>query len=147
MTAPDDLIICGARLAGSQVSQSGTERHRELFRNYLRVLRPMVELVSQWWLEQVEYQTRALGTEAKARKALIIETPAGPAGHVQFAPIVREYWLACDALNATLDKRDWVDPPKFLLQWLIDARDSLCVEVLASQPYWPMGLSKDGRWF
>jgi hypothetical protein len=146
LTAPDDLIICGARLAGSTVRQPGTDQHRDLFVRYHEVLRPMVELVSQWWFEQMEYQTKQLGSPAKARKELILETPAGPAGHVQFAPIVRRYWLACDTLNATINKDEWVDPPKLLLEWLVQSKDTLSVEVVASQPYWPIGLTKDGQW-
>jgi hypothetical protein len=107
----------------------------------------MVAIVSQWWFEQMDYRTKQLGDEQEARRQLIVEEPAGPAGHVQFAPLIREYWLACDALNGTLEKRDWLDPPKFLLGWLIRDRLTLPVETVASQPYWPMGLTKDGRWF
>jgi hypothetical protein len=76
LTAPDDLIVCGARLAGSTVVQPGTLEHRALYGRYIEVLRPRVDLVTEWWLDQMEYQTKQLGSAEKARRELLLGVAA-----------------------------------------------------------------------
>lgn len=147
LTSPDDLIACGARLVGSATPQTGTVAHRELLASYLTQLRPVAEQALQWWEEAMSYQTAQRGDANAARTALLEEYPAGPAAQGRFVAVVRAYWLRCDALNASLERGQWVDPPKFLLEWVNAAGDDASVEVLASQPYWPICLTKDGQWF
>ncbi|MBZ9961174.1 hypothetical protein FJ959_22970 [Mesorhizobium sp. B2-2-4] len=144
LEAPDDLMLSGAPLAGSAVPQPGAPPHRELFATYLDQLRPHVERVASDWQEAMTYQTVRLGSPEAARDFLTQEYPAGPAADMHFIAVVRKFWLACDALND--GGAESVDPPIFLLAWVIEAGENLCVEVLASQPYWPVGLSKEGRW-
>ncbi|MFM0323561.1 hypothetical protein [Caballeronia glebae] len=147
LEAPDDLIAVGrARLAGSSARQSGVALHRDLFERYLTALKPVVSITWQEWSEAMKEETHRLGSKDKAREALLFEDAAGPAADMRFIGVIREFWLACDAINRTLDKADWLDPPVLLLAWLIERRETLCAEVVASQPYWPMGLSKDGQW-
>lgn len=146
LEAPDDLILSGARLAGSAVPQPGGQPHRTLFSAYLERLRPQVERVAANWQEAMSYQTGRLGSPEAARDFLIQEYPAGPAADMQFVAVIREFWLACDALNRELPAEDAVDPPKLLLGWLIEAGENLCVEVVASQPYWPVGMTLGGEW-
>ncbi|MEI8720153.1 MULTISPECIES: hypothetical protein [unclassified Mesorhizobium] len=146
LEAPDDLMLSGAPLAGSAVPQPGAPRYRELFTTYLDELRPHVERVASDWQEAMTYQTGRLGSPEAARDFLIQEYPAGPAADMHFIAVVRKFWLACDALNHGLGATESVDPPKFLLAWVIEAGENICVEVLASQPYWPVGLSKERRW-
>ncbi len=146
LEAPDDLKLSGARLAGSLEMQHGTGRHRQLFDTYLQKLRPHVERVAAAWQEAMEYQASRLGSPQSARDFLIQEYPAGPAADMHLIAVIRQFWLACDALNGELDESNWVDPPKLLLEWMIDAGEDECVQVLASQPYWPIGLTRDGQW-
>jgi hypothetical protein len=147
LTSPDDLIQCGVRLAGSSIRQTGTTEHRQLFKQYLLHLTDRVNVVASEWLESVEGLTTKLGDAESAREQLILEYPAGPATDMRFIGIVRTYWLACDALNGQLQKEQWLDPPRFLLQWVEEVQGGdLCVEVLASQPYWPIGLDEHGNW-
>jgi hypothetical protein len=147
LVASDDLIASTVRLSGSTVDQNGTQRHRDLFQGYLSELRPVVEFAVNWWVEAMAYQTEQQGNAERARQSLLEEYPAGPASQGRFVAVVRKYWLACDALNATLPPSAWLDPPKFLLGWPIETGESLAVEVLASQPYWPICLTEDGQWF
>lgn len=146
LTAPDDLILCGAAIDGSHVDQPGTVRHRQLFSNYLVALKYQVDRVAARWQESIEALTAKLGSVERARKELILEYPAGPAADMHFIAVVRHYWLACQTLNCEVRPSDRVDPPKLLLKWVMEANEDLCVEVLASQPYWPIGLTRDGRW-
>ena len=147
LTAPDDLIDCGARLAGSAEEQPGTEAHQELFCRYLAELLPCVVRALQWWGESMSWHLSQTGDSTLARTMLLEKHPAGPASDGIFIATIRKYWLACDELNASRPPREWVDPPRFLLKWAMQADQKLAVQVLASQPYWPVCMQRDGRWF
>lgn len=147
LVAPDDLIAGGARrLAGSAVEQAGTPAHRALHAEYLAALRPVVAEAAEWWRRSMAYQADQTGSEEAARATLIQMHPAGPASDMHVIGVVRTYWLACDGINRGVAPEEWLDPPKFLLAWTIAAGEALAVEVLASQPYWPIGLTAEGEW-
>lgn len=147
LTAPDDLIACGARLAGSATVQKGTEAHRQLFDRYLAELRVCVLRAVRWWDEGMTWQLGQAGDATTARTNMLEQHPAGPASDGIFIATVRKYWIACDELNAGLPPQHWVDPPRLLLEWTAQAGESMAIQVLASQPYWPICMHRDGRWF
>jgi hypothetical protein len=146
LMAPDDLIVCSARLAGSDVEQRGVQAHQDLFREYLGTLQPVARQVADWWLGAIAQRQQALGNAEEARKELIATFPAGPAQDPRLIRVVREYWLACDQINQGIARADWVDPPRLLLAWAAERADSVSREVLASMPYWPLGMTESGEW-
>jgi hypothetical protein len=147
LITPYDLMACGVQFAGPGAPQTGAPLHRKIFYDYMAELRPEVWRVANWWLKGIARLTGELGSADEARRTLILEYPAGPAADMHFIAIVRRYWLSCSQCNDSLPIGQWVDPQVLLLQWTIAAKETTCVEVLASQPYWPLGLTREGTWF
>lgn len=57
---------------------------------------------------------------------------------------IREYWLACAALNERAPLKG-VEPSAFILDRLKQVRPDLA-DVIARLPYWPIGQDEKGRW-
>jgi hypothetical protein len=57
---------------------------------------------------------------------------------------VRKYWLACQTLNDS-HPATAVTPATFIVDRLRGKRPDLAA-VVAQFPYWPVGLTADGRW-
>jgi hypothetical protein len=82
------------------------------------------------------------GDEARAREAFAGYGPLYTDPYIIGA--VREYWLACDALNRA-EPETAVAPHIFVLEWLREARADLA-QIVAEYPYWPIGQDAKGGW-
>jgi hypothetical protein len=147
LTAPLDLLPCGAPVwrsgHGFRVSQS----HRAMFLRYRGEVDLVTGVALRWWEETLEARKELGPNERQAIREAWIARPAGPASFPGLVSLVRDFWLSCHALNTQCDVEDRVPPEVFLLQWLIEDGDyQQAVNVLACMPYWPIGLDRDGNW-
>jgi len=144
LQSPQDL-----RRSGAPVLPLGTSNpsavHRDLFRAYERDLTHAAETATIWWNSLLQISSQPPKTEKQILEVWI-RRPAGPAAHPAVVGVVRQYWLACHALNQTDTDAHKVAPEVFLLQWLVDAGRDELVAVLTCLPYWPIGLSESGNW-
>ena len=99
-----------------------------------------------FWRPLIVAKKTAERSEQEAARAAWMRRPAGPASYPGMVALVREYWLACDALNRKCAEEERVPPWTFLLSWLMDESHYEAVGVLACMPYWPIGLDEDGNW-
>jgi hypothetical protein len=83
------------------------------------------------------------GDEARAREADAESPPPSVDPHV--IAVIREYWLAVDALNATMPESSRVEPLDFVFGRLAQQAPDLH-EFLATLPFWPMGQDEQGGW-
>ena len=120
--------------------------HARLHDDYLGDLRTALSLAEPWWEGTIEAQERLGLSRDDALDAAFTRRAAGAASHPRVVWIVRTYWLQVEELNAAAAPEDRVYPEVFLLKWLIDAGHDDLVTLLACMPYWPMGLTADGRW-
>jgi hypothetical protein len=83
------------------------------------------------------------GNEARAREAAAEAAP--PSTDPYVIAVIREYWLAVDALNATVPANARVEPLDFVFGQLARRAPEL-YEFLSTLPFWPMGQDEQGRW-
>ncbi len=123
-----------------------SERHRELFAEYVEEVDYVTAVALQWWQQTVTARQAAAEGDPRAERKAWIDRPAGPASYPGLVALIRDYWLACDRLNSEVPETQRVAPWTFLLGWLLDGRYQQCVSVLACMPYWPIGLDEAGHW-
>jgi hypothetical protein len=100
-------------------------------------------------MQQHEKRVRSIaverfdGDEARAREVVGQEKP--PCTDRRVIAVIRQYWLACDRLNASLAPAQRVEPLAFIFDSLAQDAPDLYT-FLAPMPYWPMGKDDAGRW-
>jgi hypothetical protein len=146
LAAPSDLAQCGARLGGHPTLANASEPHRLIFLEYEGHLKLAALAAMDWWNKTVEARLQAASNRQGVVHAAWRSRPAGPASFPGFVALIRDYWLKCDALNENCRDDQRVSPETMLLAWLLDDRHSLEVQVISCMPYWPIGLSREGKW-
>jgi hypothetical protein len=145
LAAPADLALSGATVvAYSPAANQASKLHRDLFQKYRKELKTVLGDAVQWWDHRTQSFEEELGNAKQARLANWREFPAGPVSDPYTVAVLREYWLACDALNAKVTPQ--VAPEQFLLQWVLDEGDMATAELLSAMPYWPVGMDASGHW-
>lgn len=121
--------------------------HRQLFSEYLEGLTTVYSITEQWWSGLIDAQARENSSERDtAMRMAFLRRVAGPASDPQFVAVIREFWLRCVALNASLAEGDKVPPQVLLLGWLVEAEQNDFVRLVTCMPYWPIGLDAMGNW-
>ena len=115
-----------------------TAEHAQLFHAYRAHLHLTLLQTQQWWAGIVSVRGSV--------EAAYLHTPVGPVVDPHVIGVIRAYWLACEAINATLPLCARVAPERMLLAWLVDGRHDSWVRLLTAMPYWPIGLDAEGRW-
>lgn len=147
LSAPQDLAPSGAPLVRNSIALAqADEAYRRLYAKYRKALKPALKEAVEWWDGRTEVLTAEVGDAKAARMANWRELPAGPASDPYVVAIIRQYWLACDALNASMPEPVRVPPQSLLLGWVVDEGDDACAEILSGMPYWPIGLDRQGNW-
>ncbi len=147
LSQTQDLEVHGVRrVAVSPPLKQAGEAHRKLYAKYRKELKKVLAEAVEWWDGRTEVLTEELGSAKQARLANWKEFPAGPVSDPYTVAVLRQYWLACDALNDDCAPDRRVAPEAFLLQWVIDDGDLVVAEILSGMPYWPIGIDADGNW-
>jgi hypothetical protein len=147
MSLPRDVAEAWPRRDPPIELPKASTAHRELFRKYEVDLHRAVQEAMEWWQGRLTIKLRREKLDRRAAlMAMYEETIGGPASAPEIIFVVRMYWLACEALNPSLPRDQWVAPEVFLLGWLADGKHERQVEVLSGMIYWPIGLDAEGRW-
>lgn len=145
--APRDLPEAWPRPDPPITLAAAPAAHQELFREYERALAAVLKEALDWWKGRLTVMQEREGVpRKKALHMLYEETVAGPASAPHVVWVVRTYWLACEALNASVPKDSRVPPEVFLITWLTDGKHERALEVLSGMTYWPIGMDEDGNW-
>src|SRR4029434_5701955 len=72
-------------------------RHEALLEEYASALRVAKGRAEQWWAELIV----RIENDREERAA---RWPDGPASHPWVIAVIRKYWLACEALNETIER-------------------------------------------
>ncbi len=143
--APSDVPV--ATPQGSRKPHAaGTDAHRKIFKTYLAELQPAYNAAAEWWSSLIDSQMEDGGTRQDAIQASLDRRLAGPASAPEVVSLVRDTWLECTALNATLGEADRVPPEVLLLGWLVEGQHDDFVTLITCMPYWPLGLDENGNW-
>jgi hypothetical protein len=143
--APSDLAVASSQGNPKSLAEA-TDAHRRIFQEYLAALRPTYDTASEWWSSLIDSQMEEGGSREDAIDASFERRLAGPASAPEVVTLVRDIWLRCTALNATLDEVDRVPPEVLLLGWLVDGKHDDFVTLITCIPYWPLGLDENGNW-
>jgi hypothetical protein len=146
LNAPLTLEDAGAPVSKASPGLVASERHRELFADYVDEVDYVTAVALQWWQQTLTARKAAVEGDPRAERKAWIDRPAGPASYPGLVALIRDYWLACDRLNSEVPESQRVPPWTFLLEWLLDGQYQQCVSVLACMPYWPIGLDEAGHW-
>lgn len=146
MRSPLDLVSLGARVWTDPEGQTGAPAHRALFEAYREALDRVIPEARRIWLAMIDEAQKKIPDRLEALRNVLGFQPAGAAFDARVTAVVRKFWLAVDALNATVAPGERVSPQHFVLEWLIRARQDAAVDVLAGMPFWPIGLDVDGNW-
>jgi hypothetical protein len=146
LTAPRDLLVCGARIWTTNEEVRGSSIHQRLFQEYTHGLRLATKAATRWWEGMIAHQLKRVGQLDKVLRDVWTLYPAGPASDAGFVSVIRKYWLACDSLNLTCASSERVSPEIFLLKWLADVGEDECLKLVTFMPYWPIGLDREGNW-
>ena len=147
LSAPRDLVRCGARACPAQPEAAGVDAHRELYEEYAEIVDVVADVALEWWEDTLQARIESADDPDEATRQCWLARPAGPASFPGLVAVVRDFWLACDALNADLDEPKRVSPEQLLLARLHDGGDHAdAVRVLTCMPYWPLGLDPEGNW-
>ena len=137
-------FISGA--APPSAAQPLTSMHAELFVHYVQDLRRAKDQAQDWWEDVVATEQTRTHDRSHALRVLRLRFPAGPVGDLRVVAVIRQYWLACTSLNASVESSRHVRPEEFLMGRLIGGRDQDLALFLADLPYWPIGMDADGNW-
>jgi len=146
LDAPRDLLECGIRACPRPGASTGVPAHRALFAEYAELVDVVAGEALVWWAETLAARGRDGLDPALVEREAWRARPAGPASFPGLVSLVRDYWLACDRLNAPLAEAQRVAPETLLLDWLRTSRHDDAERVLACMPYWPLGLDAAGAW-
>ena len=146
LAAPRDLLACGIRVCPQGGTSAGVPAHRALFREYAQLVDVVTAEALDWWAETLAGRRAATTDPELAEREAWRGRPAGPASFPGLVALVRDYWLACDRVNAALGEAERVAPETLLLDWLRSGNHRDAVRVLACMPYWPLGLDASGGW-
>ena len=117
--------------------------HQALLSKYIKTLDWAVkEAVDLRADDFARFKNSFEGDVARAAEAFEKQGPLYADPYVVGA--VREYWIKCDQLNRK-DPANAIEPQEFVFHWLARERSDLS-SVVARFPYWPVGLTSDGRW-
>ncbi|MER8447171.1 hypothetical protein NKH52_28710 [Mesorhizobium sp. M1066] len=144
--SPTDVDTLLRQGAAKPLAEAGSD-HRQLFSEYLEGLSIVYPIAAEWWSGLIDAQARENSQERdSAVRMAFLRRVAGPASDPQFVALIREFWLRCVALNASLAEGDKVPPQVLLLGWLVEAERSDFVCLVTCMPYWPIGLDAKGNW-
>ncbi len=146
LAAPLDLRKSGDSVWISSVMAIGSPAHQSLFAEYQEILTVVSHMALSWWEETIVARKRLMVEPAEAVRQAWIDRPAGPAAYPGLVALIRDYWLACNAINQEMPETQRVPPEVFLLSWLSKDRHDKEISVLACMPYWPLGLDCEGNW-
>lgn len=146
LAQPRDLKSPKVEIRHGEDSSSGLERHRALFKAYLRDMDKAVREADADWNRRVDGWAKKWKNRDRALEHMWTERPAGPASHRDLIGVVRRYWLQCVALNNKVDASERVAPETFILAWVIAEGHNDAARVLSGMPYWPLGQDEDGNW-
>lgn len=125
----------------------GSARHGLLFDRYVVAMSDAVEEAMDWWEALIDTEEGRAGDRTQAEAIVRSRRSVGPAGYGSVVYAVRTYWLECVALNRTANMEvDTVAPEEFLMLWLMRSGRQDLAQVLASLPYWPIGIDTRGQW-
>jgi hypothetical protein len=139
-----DVAPPGHPPAGRSKPAAGS--HRALFDRYVKALRK-AKAEADDWRDGIIKAARARG-ESQADAELYFKENY-PIGTVAFGRVIealRRFWLEVDAVNRKVDEGARVAPEEFLLAWLPDGTNDDLAEFLSALPFWPIGLTEDGKW-
>lgn len=144
--SPTDVEVSASQGTAKPLA-AATSTHRQLFDEYLQGLNEVYPIAEKWWASLIDAQARENG-EARdtAMRMAFLRRVAGPAADPQFVALIREFWLRCVALNASLAEEEKVPPQELLLGWLVQLEKNDFVRLVTCMPYWPVGIDKQGNW-
>ncbi len=146
MTAPRDLPGSAPWTDPPIAKAQASERHRQAHARYLELLDDALAIAEPWWNGIVEKYLDQGMKQERALKEAYHRRFAGPASMPELIWVVRNFWIECVAINEETPELQRVPPEVFLLHWLVQEQHTDAVAVLTGMPYWPIGLSADGRW-
>jgi hypothetical protein len=146
LAAPRDLPPCAPWRDPPVEKAEASEPHREAHGRYLEHLGVALDMTEPWWRGMMERFTDQGRSPEDAMNEVYRTGFAGPASSPHVVWVVRTYWLECVAINESLPEPQRVPPEVFLLHWLVQDQRTEAVQVLSGMPYWPIGLSAEGRW-
>src|SRR5579863_10058575 len=116
--------------------------HEQLRPAYLEDLRWANGEALEMWENDLKNLTEANeGDEARARELMAERKP--PSANRRVIGVIRQYWLACDRLNASLPPARHVNPLEFIYDGLASDAPDLH-EFLATIPYCPWVRTRTG---
>jgi hypothetical protein len=125
----------------------GSDQHKRLFQEYLPALQRSRQKAEDRWNGLVRGLIERTGkTRERAIRDVQASKPAARAAHAELIATVRRYWLACAQLNDVVPEQRRVAPEDFILTWLAEVPAVECIETLTEFTYFPVGLTKEGRW-
>jgi hypothetical protein len=146
LAAPSDLAEFLPPQGRAKPIAAATPAHQELFRAYVADFPTAYFIADSWWKGCVEAYTELGHSREEAVDLAYDRRLAGPASAPEVVWFVREYWLDCARLNASLPEADRVPPEVVLLGWLVEENHTEYVKLVTCMPYWPMGLDDKGNW-
>jgi len=127
-------------------SKTTASGHRALFDRYVKALRK-AKAEADGWRDGIIKAARSRGeTQADAERYFKENYPVGTVAFGWVIAALRRFWLESDALNRKVDPAATVAPEEFLLSWLQDGTNDDLAEFLSALPFWPIGLTEDGKW-
>ena len=120
--------------------------HRTLFDRYVKGLRKAKAEADDWRKGILEASQERGATKSEAEIQFKQEYPVGTVASGRIIHVLRRFWLEAAALNGKSDPAMRVAPEEFLLAWLVDGTNDDLAQFLSALPYWPIGLTKDGKW-
>ncbi|HLY08655.1 MAG TPA: hypothetical protein VKW04_05020 [Planctomycetota bacterium] len=127
-------------------SRSAATSHRAPFDRYVKALRN-AKAEADDWRDGIISAARSRGENQQDAELTFKEN--FPVGTVAFGRVIealRRFWLEAAALNKKVDPAAAVAPEEFLLSWLMDGTNDDLAEFLSALPFWPIGLTEDGKW-
>jgi hypothetical protein len=124
---------------------AATPAQRRLFETYVAELMSARAEADSWW-EGMLGKSRSAKARAKAEAALKEDVPIGPADHARVIATVRRNWLRTAELNANTPAAERVPPEYLVLAWLREAGHDDLTRLVASYPFFPVGLDADDHW-
>lgn len=146
LDAPNDLAAFVPEQGKPRPVAAGTAQHQDIYAKYLANFEVAYEVADDWWKGCVAAYLED-GYDAEEANELAYEKRlAGPASAPEVVWFFRNYWLAFDEVNRSLEPKDRVPPQVAMLGWLVEENRKNYVRLLTCMPYWPIGLDENGNW-